>query len=378
MAGVPSLNKPLRDLFAASTREILVSPPIKKGTLVVTVNEKGNLESAKNEDVLCEVEGSTTIIMIKPEGTKVKKGDVVCELDSATLRDNLNNQQITTQQAEASYQQAAADPRGRRDRRQGVRRGHLQAEPGDDRGRDRPGQGRAQAGRGPLRVDRARWSRRSTSRVAQQTSPTSSTSRRPSSRWSRPRPSSTCSRSTRKEKTIKELEAEVEKARPTSWPSRRPIAGEDQGGEARPPDRALHPQGPRRRPDRLRQRPRAGSAATARCRSRKAPTVRERQKIFSLPDITKMRVNTKVHESMVDRVEPGPAGPDPGRRLRRPASSTASVQSVHPLPDAEQLVRLRHQGLHDPGRDRERPAGPPARACRRRSRSWSSRSSTTS
>jgi len=33
--------------------------------------------------------------------------------------------------------------------------------------------------------------------------------------------------------------------------------------------------------------------------------VRERQKIFSLPDIAHMRVNTKVHESMVDRVSKG-------------------------------------------------------------------------
>ncbi len=33
--------------------------------------------------------------------------------------------------------------------------------------------------------------------------------------------------------------------------------------------------------------------------------VRERQKIFSLPDTSKMRVNTKVHESMVDRIKPG-------------------------------------------------------------------------
>src|SRR6202020_487976 len=31
-------------------------------------------------------------------------------------------------------------------------------------------------------------------------------------------------------------------------------------------------------------------------------TVRERQKIFSLPDITRMQVNTKVHESQVDKL----------------------------------------------------------------------------
>ena len=49
---------------------------------------------------------STTIISILPEGSKVKKGDLVCELDSALLRDQLLNQKITTQAAEAAYQNA--------------------------------------------------------------------------------------------------------------------------------------------------------------------------------------------------------------------------------------------------------------------------------
>jgi len=60
--------------------------------------------------------------------------------------------------------------------------------------------------------------------------------------------------------------------------------------------------------------------------------VRERQKIFSLPDIAHMRVNTKVHESMVDRVNPGlPA------RIKVDAlpnvSLTGTVKAVQPLPD---------------------------------------------
>src|SRR5262249_921683 len=33
-------------------------------------------------------------------------------------------------------------------------------------------------------------------------------------------------------------------------------------------------------------------------------TVRERQKIFSLPDIARMQVNTKVHESQIDKISP--------------------------------------------------------------------------
>ena len=84
----------------------MITAQVRPGKLAVIVKEKGNLESAANKDVHCEVEGGTTIIMILPEGTRVKEGDVVCELDSASLRDSLNNQKISTQQAEASFKQA--------------------------------------------------------------------------------------------------------------------------------------------------------------------------------------------------------------------------------------------------------------------------------
>ena len=59
--------------------------------------------------------------------------------------------------------------------------------------------------------------------------------------------------------------------------------------------------------------------------------MRERQTIFRLPDITKMRVNTKVHESMVDKVKPGMKA-----RIRVeafPEQLTGTVESVQPLPD---------------------------------------------
>src|SRR5262249_10354106 len=64
---------------------------------------RGSLESSKNEDVYCEVEGGTTIIKIVPEGQKVKKGELLCELDSASLRDQQVNQKITTKSAEANF-----------------------------------------------------------------------------------------------------------------------------------------------------------------------------------------------------------------------------------------------------------------------------------
>ncbi len=103
--GVPGVKRSVGGLFA-STKSDVITASVRPGKLSVIVKEKGNLESAANKDVLCEVEGGTTIIMIKPEGRQVKEGDVVAELDSAALRDSLINQKITTQQAEASFKQA--------------------------------------------------------------------------------------------------------------------------------------------------------------------------------------------------------------------------------------------------------------------------------
>ncbi len=61
-------------------------------------------------------------------------------------------------------------------------------------------------------------------------------------------------------------------------------------------------------------------------------TVRERQRIFSLPDISKMRVNTKVHESMVDRIRGGLKA-----RIRVDAFPQqvliGTVDTIQPLPD---------------------------------------------
>ena len=72
------------------------------GKLRVTAVEKGVVESSSNYDAYCLVEGQTTLIKILPEGSAVKKGQIVCELDSAALRDRLVNQKITTKTAEAN------------------------------------------------------------------------------------------------------------------------------------------------------------------------------------------------------------------------------------------------------------------------------------
>jgi len=79
---------------------------VEPGKLKVTVVERGTVESIRTADAFCPVEGQTTITALKPEGTLVKKGQVVCELDSAGLRDQLVNQVIAKNRAAADYQTA--------------------------------------------------------------------------------------------------------------------------------------------------------------------------------------------------------------------------------------------------------------------------------
>jgi HlyD family secretion protein len=96
-------TQPAEKNKAAATDDAAAVQEVRPGRLTVSLVERGSLESSANQDIYCNVEGQTTIIKIVPEGTRVKKDQVICELDSAALRDALLNQQITTQSAKANY-----------------------------------------------------------------------------------------------------------------------------------------------------------------------------------------------------------------------------------------------------------------------------------
>jgi len=80
--------------------------PAVKGILLVTVTEDGNLESASNVDVKCQVLGGSTILWIVPDGSTVKKGDEIVRLDAATIEDQVNTQKIAFEKAQAARIQA--------------------------------------------------------------------------------------------------------------------------------------------------------------------------------------------------------------------------------------------------------------------------------
>jgi len=79
------------------------------GPLDILVTERGTLDSMRNAVLTSKVEGATTIISIVPEGSAVKAGDLVCELDSSALSDKETQQEILVVQAKAMLEQASED-----------------------------------------------------------------------------------------------------------------------------------------------------------------------------------------------------------------------------------------------------------------------------
>ena len=75
--------------------------------LKVTVTEQGTLESSNNTEVRCKVKGAnSTIVWIIENGTEVKPGDELVRLDTSTIEDNINTQEIAYQNALATYAQS--------------------------------------------------------------------------------------------------------------------------------------------------------------------------------------------------------------------------------------------------------------------------------
>ena len=77
-----------------------------RGPFRLVVADPGTLEPSQMEDLISHVSIATEIASLVPDGNRVKKGDVVCELDSEVLRNQLINQRIATMGAEASFQNA--------------------------------------------------------------------------------------------------------------------------------------------------------------------------------------------------------------------------------------------------------------------------------
>ncbi|WP_162671527.1 hypothetical protein [Gemmata massiliana] len=94
-------------LRAAPVRADVLLHKVKREPLVVTVAEKGTLESSDNRDIVCEVRAGTkgfasTINWVIDDGSRVKPGQLVMLLDDSALKDQEEDQQIKVQTALAA------------------------------------------------------------------------------------------------------------------------------------------------------------------------------------------------------------------------------------------------------------------------------------
>ncbi|MHC4749186.1 MAG: hypothetical protein ACYTFW_04855 [Planctomycetota bacterium] len=75
----------------------------KRGPLTISVLETGTIMPRDQITIRNEVEGRSTIVSLVPDGSEVKAGDLLVELDAGTLKDAIIDQDILLQKAEAAY-----------------------------------------------------------------------------------------------------------------------------------------------------------------------------------------------------------------------------------------------------------------------------------
>ena len=100
-----------RWLWPANSAEVELTAAVTRGDLPIVVTERGDLESAKTITAKCEVEFTTgfrslKIVSILPEGTRVKKGQVVVELDTDGLKRAVAEQEVKYSTAQGKYEAA--------------------------------------------------------------------------------------------------------------------------------------------------------------------------------------------------------------------------------------------------------------------------------
>jgi HlyD family secretion protein len=94
--------------FAKKATTELRGAPVRRGPLRISVVQRGNLAAKDSVSVESEIEGQTTVLFLIPEGTSVKPGDLLVELDASDLVEKKRQQEIAVQNAEAAYVKAKA------------------------------------------------------------------------------------------------------------------------------------------------------------------------------------------------------------------------------------------------------------------------------
>ena len=67
---------------------------VRRGPLIISVTESGTIKNREEVEIKSQVEGRASILTLVPEGTQVKPGDLLVELDSSKLTERLDLQEL--------------------------------------------------------------------------------------------------------------------------------------------------------------------------------------------------------------------------------------------------------------------------------------------
>jgi HlyD family secretion protein len=305
MPVIATLRNPTTPLDA------LLTATVKKADVNEEIVAPGRIASAQSTEIRCTLEkldsgasggtlvnGASTILSLVPEGSMVKKGDILCELDSSAYQELVRRQKIALEQVKADHQQAvlALD----------VAKLALQAYLEGERlqvGQDYKGQIALTTSDLSRQSDRLEWVRRMLekgySSAAQVASEKQSALKLTLNLRSMERALSNYERFT-EPKEVLSLRSNVVGAEAT--------LGYQTTRLNREQDRLQHYE--KLLASCMIRAPHDGYVVHANRRGRdpevyEGASVRERMKLFTLPDQSKMQVEVMLHETVVNRVSPG-------------------------------------------------------------------------
>lgn len=91
----------------------VVTAPVTRGDIGLTLTERGELDAVRSTEVLCQVRAAgrganfaSTIRWVVEDGTLVKQGDVLLRLDDSACHDQIKSQQVIVQEKQALVQHA--------------------------------------------------------------------------------------------------------------------------------------------------------------------------------------------------------------------------------------------------------------------------------
>lgn len=103
--------------FGSSSNEIKADRfTVAERSFSVTLREKGELKPIKSTNIASAVEGRSTIISLIPEGTAVKKGDLLVELATDQLESRISQEELKETNAITAFESAKTELEIQRDK----------------------------------------------------------------------------------------------------------------------------------------------------------------------------------------------------------------------------------------------------------------------